>query len=147
VDDVIFTGGPVMLMDPKGRLSVPGRHLAPLKALCEGQLTVCKHADGCLWLFPQPVWLRFQAKVLAWKGELDTWRRFYLGSANPLEVDGGGRFLLPPELREWAGLEREVVFMGVGKNFELWDSAREKAREVSTLAAGRPEAVRNLVVD
>lgn len=145
VDQQLFLGGPVMTMDAKGRLAVPSKHLPALHELCRGQLVICKHADGCLWLFPQSVWGRYQAEVDSWDGELDAWRRFFLGSANPVEVDSGGRLLVPPELREWAQLEREVIFMGVGSTFELWDAATYNAREISVRAAGRPQAVRRVV--
>ena len=49
------------------------------------------------------------------------------------EHDGASRVLLPPELRAWAGLEREVVFMGMGNRFELWDRARYDAHEAEVL--------------
>ena len=146
MDQVLFLGGPVMTMDVKGRLAVPSKHLAALDEMCKGRMMVCKHSDGCLWLFPQPVWDRFAAQIEAWPIDLDSWRRMYFGSANPVELDSGGRLLVPPELREYAQLEREVIFMGTGATFELWDAATYKAREVSTRAAGRPEAVRSLVV-
>ena len=73
------------------------------------------------------------------------WRRLYIGSATDVEIDGGSRVLVPPELRAWAGLEREVVFMGVGDKFELWDKARYEAGEAVTIAAGLPEALQNKV--
>ncbi|HLL18676.1 MAG TPA: cell division/cell wall cluster transcriptional repressor MraZ, partial [Rubrivivax sp.] len=60
--------------------------------------------------------------------------------------DSGSRVLIPPELRAWAGMEKEVKFMGVGSHFELWDMARHEAREAETLSRGRPEALRNLVI-
>ena len=53
---------------------------------------------------------------------------------------------VPPELRAWAGLEKDVKFMGIGPNFELWDTARYEAREAVTMAQGRPETLRNLVL-
>ena len=53
--------------------------------------------------------------------------------------------LVPPELRAWAGLERDVVFMGVGDKFELWDKARYEAGEALTIAAGLPEELQNKV--
>ena len=145
VDQQLFLGGPVMTMDAKGRLAVPSKHLPALHELCGGKLTICKHADGCLWLFPQPVWGRYLVEVDTWDGEHDAWKRFIMGSANPLEIDSGGRLLVPPELREWAQLERDVIFMGVGHTFELWDKATYDAREVSVRAAGRPAAVRKVV--
>jgi len=78
--------------------------------------------------------------------EHDAWRRLYVGSATEVEIDSGSRVLIPPELRKWACLDKEVKFMGVGSNFELWDSARYDAREVAAIAAGRPEPIRSLVV-
>ena len=62
------------------------------------------------------------------------------------EIDSAARVLVPPELRSWAGLEKDVKFMGVGAHFELWDMARYEAREAEVIARGRPEALRTLVI-
>ena len=69
-----------------------------------------------------------------------------LGGRADVEIDGASRVLVPPELRSWAGLERDVKFMGVGSNFELWDTARYEAREAEMIAGGRPEVLRNMVI-
>ncbi len=143
---VVFRGGPVLTLDGKGRITVPARHRDVLLAIAGGQMIVSKNPDGCLSLFPLPVWETFEAGILALPVEYDAWRRVYVGSATEVEIDSASRVLIPPELRNWACLEREVKFMGVGSNFELWDSARYDAREVAAIAAGRPEPVRNLVV-
>ncbi len=143
---VVFRGGPVLTLDGKGRITVPARHRDVLLAIANGQMIVAKNPDGCLSLFPLPVWETFEAGILALPVEYDAWRRVYVGSATEVEIDSASRVLIPPELRQWACLEREVKFMGVGSNFELWDSARYDAREVAAIAAGRPEPVRNLVV-
>jgi MraZ protein len=133
-------------LDAKGRVAVPARHRDVLLALCQGQMVISKNPDGCLSLFPLPVWETFEAGILAMPVEHDAWRRVYVGSATEVEIDSASRVLIPPELRAWACLEKEVKFMGVGSNFELWDSARYDAREVAAIAAGRPEAVRSLVI-
>ncbi len=125
---------------------MPARHRDVLLSIAGGQMVVSKNPDGCLSLFPLPVWEQFEAGILALPVEFDAWRRVYVGSATEVEIDSASRVLIPPELRAWACLEREVKFMGVGPNFELWDSARYDAREVAAIAAGRPEVVRNLVV-
>ena len=143
---VVFRGGPVLTLDGKGRITVPTRHRDVLLAIANGQMIVSKNPDGCLSLFPLPVWETFEAGILALPVEYDAWRRVYVGSATEVEIDSASRVNIPPELRAWACLEREVKFMGMGSNFELWDSARYDAREVAAIAAGRPEAVRNLVV-
>jgi len=63
-----------------------------------------------------------------------------------VDIDSASRVLSPPELREWAGCDREVKFMGVGPHFELWDQAGYEARETAAIAAGRPEPLRNMVI-
>ena len=143
---MVFRGGPVLTLDGKGRLGVPTRWRELLMANVQGQMIVAKNPDGCLSLYPLSVWENFENSVLALATENDAWRRFFIGSATELELDGAGRVLIPPELREWAGLVEKVKFMGVGSHFELWDSARHDAREAEALALGRPEALRNLVI-
>lgn len=143
---MVFRGGPVLTLDGKGRIGVPTRWREVLMATVQGQMVVAKNPDGCLSLYPLPVWENFENSVLSLATENDAWRRFFIGSATELELDGAGRVLIPPELRDWAGLVEKVKFMGVGSHFELWDSARHDAREAEALALGRPEALRNLVI-
>jgi MraZ protein len=143
---MVFRGGPVLTLDGKGRLTVPARWRDVLMATVQGQMVVTKNPDGCLSLYPMPVWEAFENNVLALTTEDDAWRRFFIGSATEVELDGAARVLIPPELRAWAGLERDVKFMGVGAYFELWDSARHDAREAEALAKPRPDALRSLVI-
>jgi len=143
---MVFRGGPVLTLDGKGRLSVPARWRDVLMATVQGQMIVAKNPDGCLSLYPLPVWEAFENSVLSLATENDAWRRFFIGSATELELDGAARVLIPPELRDWAGLVEKVKFMGVGSHFELWDSARHEAREAEALALGRPEALCHLVI-
>ncbi len=143
---MVFRGGPVLTLDVKGRITVPARWRDMLMAAVNGQMVVAKNPDGCLALYPLPVWEQFEQNVLSLSTEDEAWRRFFIGSATEVEIDSASRVLLPPELRDWAGLEREVKFMGVGPHFELWDMARYEAREAEAIAKGRPEALRNLVI-
>lgn len=143
---MVFRGGPVLTLDGKGRITVPARWRDVLMANVQGQMVVAKNPDGCLSLYPLPVWEQFEASVLSLPTEDEAWRRFFIGSATEVEIDSASRVLIPPELRAWAGLDRDVKFMGVGPNFELWDMARYAEREAAVLAAGRPGALRNLVI-
>ena len=77
--------------------------------------------------------LRNSARMIVVPASADGLRRLYIGSATEVAIDGASRVLLPPELRGWAGLEREVVFMGLGNRFELWDKARYDAHEAAVL--------------
>ncbi len=143
---MVFRGGPVLLLDGKGRVTVPARWRELLEAEGPATLMVAKNPDRCLSLFPLPVWDRFETLVLSLGAEHDAWRRIFIGSATELEIDSAARVLIPPELRAWAGLERDVKFMGLGAHFELWDATRYEAREAEAIAKGRPEVLRNLVI-
>jgi MraZ protein len=143
---MVFRGGPVLTLDGKGRITVPARWREQLMADVNGQLVVAKNPDGCLSLYPLPVWEKLEAELMGLTAENDSWRRIFIGSATEVEIDSGSRVLIPPELRVWARLERDVKFMGVGVHFELWDMARYEEREAQAIAAGRPEPLRNLVI-
>ncbi len=136
----------MLALDGKGRVTVPARFRDVLVATVDGRLVVCKGPDGCLLLFPLPVWEQFEGELRKMTLDGEGWRRLYVGSATDVDIDGGSRVLIPPELRAWAGFDKEVKFMGVGSYFELWDSARYDAREAELLAGPRPEALRNLVI-
>ena len=128
-----FKGGPVLTLDGKGRITVPARWRDVLMSAVQGQMMVSKSHVRCLSLFPRPVWDQFETRLNALPASADGLRRLYIGSATEAAIDGASRLLLPPELRAWAGLEREVVFMGLGNRFELWDKARYDAHEAQVL--------------
>ena len=128
-----FKGGPVLTLDGKGRITVPARWRDVLVSAVQGQMMVSKSHVRCLSLFPRPVWDQFETRLNALPASADGLRRLYIGSATEAAIDGASRLLLPPELRAWAGLEREVVFMGLGNRFELWDKSRYDAHEAAVL--------------
>jgi MraZ protein len=146
VAEIVLDGGPLLLLDGKGRVTVPTRYRDALKALCNDQLTVTKSPRRCLTIFPRPAWNAFRDKLLAMPMSNDDWRRLYIGSASHVEIDAASRVLIAPELREWAAIERDVVLIGMGSRFELWDKARHEAHEATVLAAGMPDAMRDMVL-
>jgi MraZ protein len=99
-----------------------------------------------LTIFPRPAWEAFRAKLLALPMSNDDWRRVYIGSASNVEIDGASRVLIAPELREWAAIERDVMLIGMGTRFELWDKSRHEAHEATVLAAGLPDVMRDMVL-
>lgn len=135
----------MLTLDAKGRLTVPARYRDVLMATVKGQMMISKNPARCLTLWPRPVWDRFEADVLALKMKEEPWVRIFIGSSNEVEIDSGSRVLVPPELREWAGLERDVLFMGVGEKFELWDKTRYETAEALAIAGGLPESLNNRV--
>ena len=84
-----------MLLDGKGRMTVPARHREGLKAVCEDRLTITKNPKRCLTIFPRPAWEAFRARLLALPMSVDDWRRVYLGSAMDVEIDASSRVLIP----------------------------------------------------
>lgn len=141
VSEYVFQGGAGMVLDGKGRLTVPARHRDVLKAVAEDRLTITKHFKRCLLIFPRPAWETFRTKLLTLPMSAEDLRRIFIGSAMDVEIDGASRVLIAPELREWAGLERDVLLIGMGSRFELWDKVRHDAHEATVLAAGLPSAL------
>jgi MraZ protein len=144
VSQAPYRGGPVLTLDQKGRITVPARWREQLMASVGGRLIVTKNADGGLSLYPPPVWEQLERVVLELTADDDPWRRILAGNSEEVEIDSASRVLIPPDLRRWAGLEREVKFMGLGTYFELWDLGRYEVHEAQAIARGKPEALRNL---
>ncbi|MDI1257947.1 MAG: division/cell wall cluster transcriptional repressor MraZ [Aquabacterium sp.] len=140
---MVFQGASALALDAKGRLAVPARHRDVLQALCEGQLTLTKHPEGCLMVFPRPAWETFRDKVAALPMSASGWKRIFLGNAMDVEIDGASRFLVSPELRAAAGLSKEVMLLGMGSHFELWDAQRYAAHEAEVMAQAMPDALQD----
>ncbi|WP_295643596.1 division/cell wall cluster transcriptional repressor MraZ [uncultured Methylibium sp.] len=139
----VFQGASALALDAKGRLSVPARHRDVLSALSQGQLTLTKHPEGCLLIFPRPSWEVFREKVAALPMQAAGWRRIFLGNAMDVEIDGSSRVLISPELRSAAGLVRDVMLLGMGSHLELWDAQRYAAHEAEVMQQGLPDALRD----
>ena len=137
----MFQGASALNLDAKGRMSIPARHRDALSIQCEGRLTLTRHPDGCLLFFPRPVWENHREQIAAWPMSAKAWQRIFLGSACDVELDSAGRILIAPELRAAAGLTREVMLMGMGSHFEIWDAQKLAASEQQALAGGMPDAL------
>jgi len=140
---LVFKGASSINLDVKGRLSMPTRYRDVLTATNEGQLTVTRHPEGCLLLFPRAEWDRFSQRVASLAMDAQWWKRIFLGSAMDVELDGTGRMLISPELRESAGLTKEVILMGMGTHFELWDKAIYQAKEAAALKQHMPDVFKD----
>jgi MraZ protein len=139
----MFQGAALLQLDAKGRMTVPARHRDALTADGGGKLTLTRHPEGCLMLFAQPQWLLFRDKVAALPMSAQWWKRVFLGNAVEVEVDSGGRVLISPELRDEAGLQKEVRLVGMGTHFELWDAALYAQRQGEAMQQPLPEPLQN----
>lgn len=142
---VVFQGTSALTLDGKGRINVPARHRDALTSLTNGALTLTKHPVGCLLLFPRPNWEQFRDKLLGLPMSADGWRRVFVGSAVDVDIDSAGRLHVSPELRTAAGLEKDILLLGMGQRFELWDAARYAAHEAQTMAGEMPDAIKDFV--
>jgi MraZ protein len=146
VAEVVFTGPSALAMDAKGRLAMPTRHREALQNLCAGRLVLTKSPDGCLLVIPEATWTqRWLPELMQLPAEAAAWRRFLLGSAQEVEMDGAGRVLIAPELRSFAKLQRDLMLMGVGRHFELWDAATHALDEAKTMASAMPDSLKAFV--
>jgi len=137
----VFQGRSALTLDAKGRVSVPTRHRDALVSQAEGRVTLTRHPDGCLLMYPRSEWEKKRAEIAAFPMAARALQRLLLGSAQDVELDGSGRILIAPELRSAAGMTREVMMMGMGAHFELWDTAELERREAEDLAKGMPDAL------
>ncbi|MEY3893216.1 MAG: hypothetical protein RLZZ145_1251 [Pseudomonadota bacterium] len=138
----LFQGASALNLDAKGRMSVPARHRDALLLQGEGRVTLTKHPDGCLLLFPRPEWEAFRARVAQLPMDAHWWRRIFLGNAAEIDLDGAGRILITPELRTAANIEREIMLLGMGSHLEIWDANTYAAKEQSAIAQGMPDALK-----
>lgn len=108
-----------------------------------GQLTITKHPEGCLMIFPRPAWESFRDKIAALPMSASGWKRIFLGNALDVEIDSASRVLISPELRAAAGLTKEVMLLGMGSYFELWDAERYAAHEAEVMQQGMPDVLKD----
>ncbi len=133
----MFRGASKVTLDAKGRLAIPSRYRDRIQTRADGNLVATVDRDYCLLIYPLPDWEEIEAKLVrlpTLNKQVRRLQRLMVGYATELEMDGNGRILLPKELREFAGLDRQVMLIGQGNKFELWDEERWNARRDEWLA-------------
>jgi len=143
VASIVFQGPAALTLDGKGRIAVPARHRELLTAMDCSQLTITKHPEGSLMIFPRPAWENFRDRVAALPMEAAGWKRVFLGNAMDVDIDASSRLLVPPELRKSAGLDRDVMLLGMGSHFELWDAKAHAEHEAAVMASQMPESLKS----
>ena len=121
---------------------MPTRHRDALMVQGEGSVTLTKHPDGCLLLFPRPEWEAFRTRIAQLPMDAHWWRRIFLGNAAEIDLDSAGRILVSPELRSAAGLDREIMLLGMGSHLEIWDANTYASKEQAAIAQGMPDALK-----
>jgi MraZ protein len=128
----VFRGRYEHAIDGKGRTSLPARYREAMAELADSILVATTSDDGCLRAYPLQAWREFEEKLSS-KPSMDArvrrLIRHYVGNAQECPVDGMGRVLIPPSLREYAGIKKEAVFVGQIRFIEIWSKDRwEKAQ-------------------
>jgi MraZ protein len=142
----MFRGKTTLNMDEKGRMAVPSRYRADLNSHAGGCLVMTislKHP--CLAVYPFPEWQRIENQLKgmpAFDDDAQTIRHLLIGHAVECELDGSGRILIAPALREFAGLKRRITMIGQASKFELWDDDAWAARQSEALSN-----IRNVLKD
>lgn len=119
----MFKGKYNHTIDAKGRLIVPSK----FREMLGDEFVITKGADGCLTVYDNDGWNAFEETLQAMpmnRKDVRQVARFFLAGAADVEVDKQGRILIPTELREYAGLEKEVVLIGMAGKIEIWGKER-----------------------
>jgi len=120
----MFRGSSYHKIDSKGRIIIPTRFQSVLKVnLSYGLMLSC--LDGCLAAYPFDEWKKIEEKILALAEKSHAMRRFrrvFVGGACECLPDAQNRILIPQTLRDYAGLESDIVMVGVLAHFEIWSN-------------------------
>lgn len=119
---VSFRGSSYHNIDTKGRVIIPARFKEPIKNGERSGVMVTK-LDRALVAYPFDEWEKVEQKILYQATKDDDFRlfrRFFVGNASDCYCDRQDRILIPPPLREYAGLVKEIVLVGVLDHFEIW---------------------------
>ncbi len=127
----MFRGATSLSLDAKSRLAVPTRHREALQHECAGNLVLTAHPHRCLLLYPQHAWEPIQSKLMALSSfdkQSSALQRLLVGFAEDVALDSAGRVLVSPALRDFAALGKEVMLVGQGSHFELWNMEAWRAQ-------------------
>lgn len=151
----MFRGVHHLSIDAKGRLALPSRQRERLHTLCGGDLVATIDTQSrCLLLYPLPTWEALEREIQQLPTLDPAVRRFQrllIGYASDIECDASGRMLMPPALREYAGLDKRAVLVGQGNKMELWDEdtwlgERDKWLQLAAGEGSMPEEMRRLAL-
>jgi MraZ protein len=118
----MFRGSSFHTIDAKGRVIIPTRFRDVIRADGADGLMISR-MDSCLVGFTFNEWRNIESKILAMAEKNDNMRRFrrvFIGGSFECSCDKQDRILVPPNLRQYAELEKEIVLVGVLDHFEIW---------------------------
>ena len=124
---MIFRGRFEYTIDPKGRVNIPSRFREQLTESGQESVVITNN-EKCIYAYPAEEWERIEQKLAAGVSSVNRKKnafvRFFVGGAVEVSPDKQGRILIPPSLRGYAALDRDVVIIGMPNRFEIWDRER-----------------------
>jgi len=121
----VFRSSSFHTIDAKGRVIIPARFRVDLKDNDKGTGVMISNKDDCLYAYTFSEWEAVENRILAAKSaNMAEFRRFFLGNSCECMLDNQDRILIPKSLREYAGLEKEIVLVGNLDHFEIWDRTK-----------------------
>jgi MraZ protein len=134
----VFFGAFNHTIDAKGRTSLPAKFRESLAASGEPRIVLMQYPYWrSVMAVPQSVWAELQKTVMAASPLDRRWQLTilkFVSTAHEVDLDPHGRVLVPPSLREWAGLTKDVAWVGMGRVIHLWDKGaweQQMAADVS----------------
>lgn len=126
---MIFQGNSALTLDAKGRMTIPVRYRDVLLSESHGKITITRNLDGGLLIYPRFEWEAKRKIIMELPSSQRGLQRLLLGNAQDVDIDGSGRVLIAPELRDVAGIVKDVVLVGMGQRFELWATEKFVAQQ------------------
>ena len=141
----MFRGSSYHTLDAKGRLIIPARFREVIRADGHDSVVVSR-MDRCLLAYPFEEWQQLETRIMSQVDKSENMRRFrrvFIGGAHECNCDKQDRILIPPTLREYAGLDKEIVLVGVLDHFEIWSREGWDSESMNLEEDLKKEEVRN----
>ncbi|WP_234041277.1 division/cell wall cluster transcriptional repressor MraZ [Advenella mandrilli] len=122
-------------------MTIPARYRDALMESAHGALTITRNFDGGLLIYPRFVWEEKRETIMQLPMSARHVQRMLLGNAQDVDIDGSGRVLIAPELRTATAMIKDVVLVGMGRHFDLWDAQMFAQMQAADMAKGLPESL------
>lgn len=122
-----FSGEYECKVDAKGRMVLPSKIKANLPGVSTNELVVKRGFEPCLVIYPMVEWKKVFSKVAGlneFNKEYRSFQRNFLRGSSEVDMDAAGRLLIPKTMAKYAGVEKEVIVVGMGNRIEVWDPER-----------------------
>ncbi len=124
-----FLGEYEVTLDAKGRFLLPAGFKKQMPEEWNNQFVVSRGLDSCLTLYHMKHWEPIFTQISSlndFDPKVRQFQRFFLNGATTVELDSAGRLLIPAQLKEYAGLDKDAVLFAKGNKIEIWDSNKYK---------------------